>query len=45
MSNEVKFKHGTHDEYTNRLNGEGVDASAIYFVSKDIKSKDSVDFG
>lgn len=45
MSNEVKFKHGTHDEYTNRLNGEGVDASAIYFVSKDIKSKDGVDFG
>lgn len=43
---EVKFKNGTHEEYTDRLNSdEGVDASALYFVTKDIISKDNVDFG
>ena len=42
MSNEVKFKNGTHEEYTTRLNSdEGVDASALYFVTKDIVSRQS----
>lgn len=45
MSNEVKFKSGTHEEYTARLNGEGVDASALYFVTKDVSTLDGVDFG
>lgn len=46
MSNEVKFKSGTHDEYTARLSSEGgVDASAIYFVTKQIETENSVDFG
>lgn len=46
MSNEVKFKSGTQDEYTARLSSEGgVDASAIYFVTKQIETENSVDFG
>lgn len=46
MSNEVKFKSGTHEEYEARLKGEGgVDASAIYFVTKDVSTQDGVDFG
>lgn len=46
MSNEVKFKSGTHEEYEARLKGEGgVDASAIYFVTKDVSKQDGVDFG
>ena len=46
MSNEVKFRSGTHEEYKNRLAVEGgVDESAIYFVSKDIETEDGVDFG
>lgn len=46
MSNEVKFKSGTHEEYVARLNAEGgVDASALYFVTKDVSTMDGVDFG
>ncbi len=46
MSNEVKFKNGTHGEYTTRLNSdEGVDASALYFVTKDVSTIDGVEFG
>lgn len=46
MSNEVKFKSGTHEEYEARLAAEGgVDESAIYFVSKDIETENGVDFG
>lgn len=46
MSNEVRFRSGTHDEYAARLKAEGgVDASAIYFVTQDIQSVDGVDFG
>lgn len=46
MSNEVKFKSGTHEEYKARLASEGgVDASAIYFVTKDVSTMDGVDFG
>ena len=45
MSNEVKFKSGTHEEYEARLATEGgVDESAIYFVSKDIETENGVDF-
>ena len=45
MSNEVKFKNGTHEEYAARLKGEGVDASALYFVTKDVSTIDGVEFG
>lgn len=46
MSNEVKFKYGSSDEYKARLEAEGgVDASALYFVTKDIETEDGVDFG
>ena len=46
MSNEVKFKSGTHEEYVARLASEGgVDASAIYFVTKDVSTMDGIDFG
>ena len=46
MSNEVKFKNGTQDEYTARLKSdEGVDASALYFVTKDVSTVDGVEFG
>lgn len=45
MSNEVKFKYGTDASYKERLTNEGVDASALYFVSKDIETEDGVDFG
>ena len=45
MSNEVKFRSGSHAEYEARLKNEGVDESAIYFVSKDIEAQDGVDFG
>ena len=46
MSNEVKFKNGTHEEYTARLtSAEGVDDTALYFVTKDVSTLDGVDFG
>jgi hypothetical protein len=41
MSNEVKFKYGTRQEYENRLKAEGgVDSSALYFVTKTIAAVD-----
>lgn len=46
MSNEVKFRSGTYEEYEARLKSEGgVDASALYFVTKDVSTQDGVDFG
>lgn len=41
MSNEVKFKYGTREEYDARLKAEGgVDSSALYFVTKTITAVD-----
>lgn len=46
MTNEVKFKYGDASAYAAKLASEdGVDASALYFVSKDISTYDGVDFG
>ena len=45
MSNEVKFKYGTDASYKEKLAAEGIDSSALYFVSKDIETEDGVDFG
>ena len=46
MSNEVKFKYGDASAYAAKVATEGgVDASALYFVSKDISTLDGVDFG
>lgn len=45
MSNEVKFKNGTHEEYEARLKAAEIDASALYFVTKDVSTLDGVDFG
>lgn len=46
MSNEVKFKYGDASAYAAKVATEGgVDASALYFVSKDISTFDGVDFG
>lgn len=45
MSNEVKFKSGTHEEYATRLAEGALDASALYFVTKDVSTLDGVDFG
>ena len=46
MSNEVKFKYGDASAYAAKVATEGgVDASALYFVSKDISTNDGVDFG
>ena len=44
MSNEVKFKYGDASAYAAIVDG-GIDASALYFVSKDIETEDGVDFG
>ena len=41
MSNEVKFKYGTRQEYENRLKSDGgVDSSALYFVTETITTVD-----
>lgn len=41
MSNEVKFKYGTREQYDARLKAEGgVDSSALYFVTKTITAVD-----
>lgn len=45
MSNEVKFKNGTHEEYEARLKAAEIDASALYFVTKDVSTLDGVEFG
>ena len=46
MSNEVKFKYGDASAYAAKLaTAEGVDASALYFVTKDVSTLDGVDFG
>lgn len=46
MTNEVKFKYGDASAYAAKLaSKDGVDASALYFVSKDIEREDGVDFG
>lgn len=46
MSNEVKFKYGTSEEYASKIKeGGGVDASALYFVTKEIENDEGVDFG
>lgn len=46
MTNEVKFKYGDASAYAAKLASEdGIDASALYFVSKSIEREDGVDFG
>ena len=46
MSNEVKFKYGNASAYEGKLAEEGgVDASTLYFVTKDIETENGVDFG
>lgn len=46
MSNEVKFKYGDAAAYEAKVATEsGVDASTLYFVTKDIETENGVDFG
>lgn len=46
MSNEVKFKYGDASAYERKVAEEsGVDASTLYFVTKDIETENGVDFG
>lgn len=46
MSNEVKFKYGDASAYAAKVATEdGVDASTLYFVTKDIETENGVDFG
>lgn len=42
---DVKFKRGDSSAYDSVLNGAGVDADAIYFVTRQIETENAVDFG
>lgn len=42
---DVKFKRGDSSAYNSVLNGAGVDADAIYFVTRQIETENAVDFG
>lgn len=42
---DVKFKRGDSSAYDSVLKGAGVDADAIYFVTRQIETENAVDFG